>query len=479
MIDSKQPIFRWGPIPGRLIAISHWTAGWHINNLSIKYGWPESYAIFHKGRMLFINNLEPLHQSGGRAFRDIFLADKDKKYWLIWQRVVGDLFQFCGHLSRQYLKKISNQELEVEWKKFNKLIYDFWEIGILPEMSAYGAEPLLKKVLTKEKLSDDLINSALSVLSAPVRPSFYQEEEIALLQLAQKFNCNNFDTLLTRHQQKFYWLANSYYRTEILSKNYFDKRIKNQIKTGASKELKKLFNYFKDIKKQKAAYLAKVKNKQLIKNLADNLSHCIWWQDQRKKYIFQYLHYLDLFLEEFAKRSGVVASLLDYAWPYEVSATISKSIKQQLVIRKKHDFAVYFSTKKAVCINGKKATALLNNYWQEKVSKIVDSFSGLVIYGNKNLIRGRVFVIRKYNDLRIFTKNSILVAAMTSPDYIQAIKKSTAIITDTGGITCHAAIVARELKKTCIVGTKIATRILKTGDLVEVDANKGLIKKIS
>jgi pyruvate,water dikinase len=62
---------------------------------------------------------------------------------------------------------------------------------------------------------------------------------------------------------------------------------------------------------------------------------------------------------------------------------------------------------------------------------------------------------------------------MTSPDFIPILKKVSAIITDEGGITCHAAIVSRELKIPCIVGTKIATKVLKDGDVVEVDAQKG------
>lgn len=70
----------------------------------------------------------------------------------------------------------------------------------------------------------------------------------------------------------------------------------------------------------------------------------------------------------------------------------------------------------------------------------------------------------------------ILVTGMTTPDFLSAIRKSAGFVTDEGGITCHAAIVSRELKKPCIIGTKIATQILKDGDLVEVDANKGIVK---
>ena len=75
-------------------------------------------------------------------------------------------------------------------------------------------------------------------------------------------------------------------------------------------------------------------------------------------------------------------------------------------------------------------------------------------------------------------EGEVLVAPMTTPDYLPAMKRATAFVTDEGGITCHAAIVARELKKPCIIGTKIATKVLKDGDLVEVDANTGTVKII-
>lgn len=62
------------------------------------------------------------------------------------------------------------------------------------------------------------------------------------------------------------------------------------------------------------------------------------------------------------------------------------------------------------------------------------------------------------------------------PDFLPAMKKAVAFVTDEGGITCHAAIIAREMGKPCIIGTKNATRILKDGDFVEVDAENGVVK---
>jgi len=65
---------------------------------------------------------------------------------------------------------------------------------------------------------------------------------------------------------------------------------------------------------------------------------------------------------------------------------------------------------------------------------------------------------------------------MTRPEFLPAMKKSVAVVTDEGGLTCHAAIVSRELGIPCIIGTKIATKVLKTGDLVEVNANHGVVR---
>jgi phosphoenolpyruvate synthase/pyruvate phosphate dikinase len=95
-----------------------------------------------------------------------------------------------------------------------------------------------------------------------------------------------------------------------------------------------------------------------------------------------------------------------------------------------------------------------------------------------NIIRGKVKKIYNSYGVSAFKSGEILVTPMTSPEYLSAMKKAVAIITDEGGLTCHAAIVARELKKPCIIGTKSATKLFQDGDLIEVDANKGIIRKL-
>ena len=96
--------------------------------------------------------------------------------------------------------------------------------------------------------------------------------------------------------------------------------------------------------------------------------------------------------------------------------------------------------------------------------------------GNKGRAKGFVRIIKWKKQIGKLQKGEILVSTMTTPDFVPAMKKASAFITDEGGITCHAVIIAREMKKPCIIGTKIATQILKDGDLVEVDADNGVVR---
>ena len=88
---------------------------------------------------------------------------------------------------------------------------------------------------------------------------------------------------------------------------------------------------------------------------------------------------------------------------------------------------------------------------------------------------GRVVVIRDVKDIGAVKEGDILVTRMTNPDMVPAMRKVAAIVTDEGGMTCHAAIVSRELGTPAVVGTKKATSVLQTGQLVTVDGEMGLV----
>jgi phosphohistidine swiveling domain-containing protein len=103
----------------------------------------------------------------------------------------------------------------------------------------------------------------------------------------------------------------------------------------------------------------------------------------------------------------------------------------------------------------------------------VSEIRGQTAYGGK--VRGRVRVILDPTKGDAFEEGEILVTGMTRPDYLPIMQKAAAFVTDSGGVLTHAAISAREMKKPCVIGTDNATKILKTGDIVEIDADRGVI----
>jgi len=94
-------------------------------------------------------------------------------------------------------------------------------------------------------------------------------------------------------------------------------------------------------------------------------------------------------------------------------------------------------------------------------------------------VRGRVVIVSPSHLKKVnFAPHSILICDNTDVRYLPLMRLAGAIVTNRGGILSHAAIISRELKKPCVIGTKIATQVFKNGDLVEVEANKGVIKKL-
>lgn len=94
----------------------------------------------------------------------------------------------------------------------------------------------------------------------------------------------------------------------------------------------------------------------------------------------------------------------------------------------------------------------------------------------EGFVRGQARVLYKKAQVPELQTGEILVTSMTTPDYLPAMKRASAFVTDEGGITCHAAIIAREFGTPCVIGTKFATKVIKTGDEIEVDATNGIVR---
>ena len=153
-----------------------------------------------------------------------------------------------------------------------------------------------------------------------------------------------------------------------------------------------------------------------------------------------------------------------------------KSIKNELVERSEGSISITHtnSTVEVEHCNYEKA---VEEFYALTTKTSVDSVN--VIKGqiaNKGNVTGIVRVVLDPHDDKEFQDGDILVTSMTRPEFVPIMKRAGAVVTNEGGITCHAAIVSRELGIPCVIGTKNATRLLKNGDMVEVDADNGIVK---
>lgn len=153
----------------------------------------------------------------------------------------------------------------------------------------------------------------------------------------------------------------------------------------------------------------------------------------------------------------------------------SSSRLKDLANKRKRLYILLTINEKKDIFYGKKAQYLRDRTYRQITSSLqVNKIVGKAAYPGR--VNGKVRVVIYREQWKRLQKGDILVTPMTRLDSVPYLKKIKTIITDEGGITCHAAIVSRELKIPCVIGTKIATRVLKDGDLVEVDANKGVVK---
>lgn len=185
-------------------------------------------------------------------------------------------------------------------------------------------------------------------------------------------------------------------------------------------------------------------------------------------------------LKSISKELDINYDRLLFYSPKELDLVFDGHKFDDSVCEERKDFSVVHSENGDLILKGNaKEIAKKFSY-----SKELDSVTGTT--ASKGKVSGRVVVfpdnITSFAGLRKamkeMQKGDILIAETTSPEIMPACSKAAAIVTNQGGLMSHAAIVSRELKIPCIIATHNATKIFKTGDLIEVDANKGIVKII-
>ena len=436
-----------------------------------------------------------------------------KKIMKKWDADKKKFYDFCRKVDGMDLKKLSDAELK---KVYQTLVEN--DLNLVTSSSvidgfALGTDEIIqgeiKKVLDKKAIEKGR-GQIFAVLTAPVTQSFINGAEISLLRLAlviskglalkkyflknkvqavKKHLEKNYPKIyerLVKHQADYFWSKNNYVDNCILTVDYFLEEIKTTLtgKVDLTVNIKKLSGTPKVNKIEKQKMIKKLGLPQYLKTLLIISEDFTYWQDERKKSTYWMTHYASLLMKEIGQRFGgyKLEHLRYMIYPEILSLFTSrpaspaggpKVSKKEAEAR--YQSCVYYQKGNFYeIISGKEYKNFYKSVFGKERKLEVNDFRGLTASSGK--VSGRVKVVKSVQEVGKVQKGDILVAVMTRPDYIVAIKKAAAIVTDEGGITCHAAIVAREIGIPCVIGTKIATKVLKDGDLVEVNANHAVIK---
>lgn len=191
--------------------------------------------------------------------------------------------------------------------------------------------------------------------------------------------------------------------------------------------------------------------------------------------------YLMPMYKEIAKRLHISIKQLRAMFEAEVIAALQGKLDVGKILKEKGrvvGWGFNHRTGKQIIFSAKEAEKLLN-YLDKKSTNIHGHDEGKGKCASPGKVKGRARIVLSPEQNNKVKEGDILICHATTVDYLPAMKKAAAFVTEVGSLTCHAAVVAREFGVPCVVSLKNATNNFKDGDKVEVDANKGFIRLLN
>jgi phosphohistidine swiveling domain-containing protein len=176
-------------------------------------------------------------------------------------------------------------------------------------------------------------------------------------------------------------------------------------------------------------------------------------------------------LIDIGRRMGIPKRLQTRLLPEEIISFFESGKQPDLkLLEEREKYIIMIDNGKIRIISGDKTEAIINSI------EIKRELKGKC--GSKGKVKGKVKVIHSASELKDLNEPSIIVCSLTSAEFTPYFNKFLAVVTEDSGILNHAAVTSRELGIPCIVGLNGATEIFKDGDLVEIDADNGIVRKI-
>ncbi len=408
------------------------------------------------------------------------------------------------------LSKLSDEDLSELFHNWFEVYVPLWSWGMIQNLpdfeNDYVTKYLLEKVEEKIKQGKiDLKKSiAFSTLVQPLKHGKVQEEETRFLHLISEVKKNakavelfrnhktpeikgklhefpEINSLLLKHFEDFKWIQYNFIGPAF-EIDYFIDRISAFIHANENEQ-----EFLKKIEHEKNEL--KEKQTELLKTFADDkealkvfsyAKEIAFLKIKRMDASYYFYFMLEKVLREMAKRKNVSLNqirALDLGQIIEFFLG-NKFSQKELNDQFNASIVIYENSKRVKELVGKEAVQEFQKILQDarKVEK-KSELRGMPTFPGK--VVGKARIILTVKESGKMQEGDILISQATSPDMVPIMKIAGAILTDVGGITCHAAIVSREMRKPCIIGLKTATKNFSDGDLLEVNANHGIVKKVN
>ena len=455
----------------------------YMDCMSKKYFEALSYPFFEVG-IFSVNGRSYFFSKNQYSAFELKLKEtlndfsQTKKMFDVQQKHINLFIKFGKKAEKFNYSKLKKEEL-------HKLLDGFYSKLMPLTLTAQFAifiENILTERLSKYKISEDLL-----VLSQPSQLTDIEIEHNALIGLAElikkdpevlklflseikidadilKNQFKKIQKAIDNHIDKFKWRSSYFFTLHVsneFNEDFIINNLSDYIKSGAKK-----INIKERLKLQLKAKKKLKDNGKLLELLLQ-----IAQFKYQKLYRVENFNHIVYNLKPLWQR---VCEVLGISRELFVSRTfkdiISAHENENLNMTEVYEGLIFNSGKLSYLKSHD-----LENYRNDlaSVDASVDLKGTSAYYGK---VTGRVKIIKGHHDMSKFSKGDILVTTMTDPDFVPIMAIAKAIITDNGGVLCHAALISRELKIPCIVATEIATKVLKDGDMVEVDADNGIVK---
>ncbi|OGG14478.1 hypothetical protein A2773_05995 [Candidatus Gottesmanbacteria bacterium RIFCSPHIGHO2_01_FULL_39_10] len=404
-------------------------------------------------------------------------------------------------LTEDNLSLYSSDKILTIYKKYfdyNALEYAWGvTLPILDFHTSHYVEDKLRSILGKW-LKQEEAAKAFGVFTQPTEDSFALEQEKSLLKIYQHFskhllsrrtevvlaelrkNHPQIYRRLKKHAQKYAWVFYVFSGPAMGERDFIETmKFYAKKKINPARQLKKLAKERLELLKKRKSYFAKLNLSEREKRFVEIASRFIYFKPRRKDWQSKSYYHLEFLQKEIGRRLGLSLAQVRSMTLEEVERGLSGKIINVDKINERMRFHIIVLVGKKVRIyQGKEAIKFdRQNIKKERIKRgaLSEIFGQSACPGK---VKGIVKIVNTIEDMKEMSDGDVLLSAATSPRIISAIRKAAAIVTDEGGLTCHAAIISREFNIPCVIGTGMATKVLKDGDRVEVDATKGIVKKI-